>query len=127
MALPITAKSKSCWASAPIVAPQSSTTLSPRSVGHSAAIAGRSIAPGRETTDAIFALGQLARCSGDRVRDFSDQAREAAVEALSKLGADETTLAPVRHYRELEAAQEGEALGDSLPIGLRLRTGSETS
>ena len=43
MAPPMTAKSKSCWASAPMVAPTSSTTLSPRIVGHSAAIAGRSI------------------------------------------------------------------------------------
>ena len=28
---------------------------------------------------------------------------------------------PVREYHELEAAQEGQALGDALPIGLRLR------
>ena len=28
---------------------------------------------------------------------------------------------PVREYNELEAAQEGQALGDALPIGLRLR------
>ena len=37
------AKSISWWASAPIVAPTSSTTLSPRSVGQIAAIAGRSM------------------------------------------------------------------------------------
>lgn len=91
------------------------------------AIAGRSFASGRETADAIFALSQLARCSGDRVRDFSDEARDSAIEALTKLGADEPTIAPVRQYRELEAAQEGEALGDSLPIGLRLRSGTETA
>ncbi len=43
MAAPRMAKSISWWASAPIVAPTSSTTLSPRSVGQIAAIAGRSM------------------------------------------------------------------------------------
>src|SRR5665213_60730 len=42
-ASPITAKSTSWSASVPILAPTSSTTLCPRLVGHSAAIAGRSI------------------------------------------------------------------------------------
>src|SRR5229473_2681473 len=41
MALPITARSTRCLASAPIVAPTSRTIDSPRSVGHKAAIAGR--------------------------------------------------------------------------------------
>ncbi len=27
---------------------------------------------------------------------------------------------PVREFTELEAAQQGQALGDSLPVGLRL-------
>ena len=40
---------------------------------------------------------------------------------LEQLGADEAMLRPVREYHELEAEQEGQALGDSLPIGLRLR------
>ncbi len=44
MALPRMAKSTSCRASAPIVAPTSSTMHSLLTVGHSAAIAGRSIA-----------------------------------------------------------------------------------
>ena len=43
MAAPIMAKSTSMRASAPTVAPTSSTMLSPRSVGQMAAIAGRSI------------------------------------------------------------------------------------
>src|SRR3954453_15576080 len=43
IAEPMIAMSTRCMASAPIVAPTSSTTLSPRSVGHRAAIAGRSI------------------------------------------------------------------------------------
>ncbi len=43
IAAPMIARSIRCWASAPIVAPTSSTIDSPRSVGHIAAIAGRSI------------------------------------------------------------------------------------
>jgi hypothetical protein len=39
---------------------------------------------------------------------------------LHELGADETVLRPVREFHELESAQQGQALGDSLPIGLRL-------
>ncbi|MDF9794019.1 hypothetical protein M2440_004720 [Methylorubrum extorquens] len=43
MAEPITAISTRCSASVPMVAPTSSTTLSPRTVGHRQAMAGRSI------------------------------------------------------------------------------------
>ena len=43
VAAPMTARSTRCSASAPIEAPTSSTINSPRKVGHSAAIAGRSI------------------------------------------------------------------------------------
>jgi molecular chaperone DnaK (HSP70) len=83
---------------------------------------GREYAPGRETTDAIFALAQLARVSGDRARDLDDSLRNRVIERLTTLGADEATLRPVREFTELEAAQQGQALGDSLPIGLRLRS-----
>jgi molecular chaperone DnaK (HSP70) len=81
----------------------------------------REYAPGRETSDAIFALAQLARFSGDRARDVSDRTRALVLDRLESLGADEGAMLPVREYRELEASQEGQALGDSLPIGLRLR------
>jgi molecular chaperone DnaK (HSP70) len=81
----------------------------------------RDFAPGRETSDAIFALAQLARYSGDRSRDLDDPARTGVLARLEQLGAGDTVLRPVREYHELEAAQEGQALGDALPIGLRLR------
>ncbi|MDX2037791.1 MAG: Hsp70 family protein [Isosphaeraceae bacterium] len=77
-------------------------------------------AAGRETSDAIFALGQLARVSGDRSRDVDPDLRASVADRLAALGADEATLRPVREFTELEAAQEGQALGDSLPVGLRL-------
>jgi hypothetical protein len=80
----------------------------------------RSPSSGRETTDTVFALSQLARFSGDRARDIDDDLRARVIARLEALGADEATLRPVREYHELEDAQQGEALGDALPIGLRL-------
>jgi hypothetical protein len=80
----------------------------------------RNFAPGRETTDAIFALAQLARVSGDRARDLEEDLRVRVLSRLEALGADELTCRPVREYHELEAEQQGQALGDSLPVGLRL-------
>lgn len=90
------------------------------------AVLGRSYSSDRETADAIFALTQLARVSGDRARDLEPSLRERVLDRLTALGADETTTGPVREYRELGASQEGVALGDALPVGLRL-VGEETS
>ncbi|MEO6807913.1 MAG: Hsp70 family protein [Isosphaeraceae bacterium] len=90
------------------------------------ALLDRPFAPGRETTDALFCLAQLARVSGDRVRDLDDPIRHRVLARLESLGADETTLRPVREYHELEAAQQGQALGDALPVGLRLIGETET-
>jgi molecular chaperone DnaK (HSP70) len=84
------------------------------------ALLARSFEPGRETTDAIFALAQLARVSGDRARDLSDPIRAHVLTRLTELGAADATLRSVREYHELEVAQQGQALGDSLPVGLRL-------
>jgi hypothetical protein len=83
---------------------------------------GRSFKPGRETADAIFAISQLARMANDRARDIDETLRAKVLERLSDLGADETALRPVREYHELESEQQGQALGDTLPIGLRLVT-----
>jgi hypothetical protein len=80
----------------------------------------RNFAAGRETTDAIFAMAQLARVSGDRARDLDETLRLEVLAKLETLGADEATTRPVREFHELEAAQQGQALGDALPTGLRL-------
>ena len=81
--------------------------------------AGRSPPDARPATP-IFALGQLARVAGDRARDLDESLREQVLARMTELGADETALRPVREYHELEAAQQIQALGDTLPIGLRL-------
>ncbi len=80
----------------------------------------REFASNREKSDAIFALAQLARVAGDRARDLDDTLREAVLKRLIELGADESVLRPVREFHELEQAQQVQAFGDSLPIGLRL-------
>ena len=84
------------------------------------ALLDRPIAPGRETTDAIFALTQLARVSGDRARDLDESLRLEVLARLAALGAEEEALRPVREFHELEVAQQSQALGDALPTGLRL-------
>ena len=81
---------------------------------------GRDYAPGRESTDAVFALVQLARVSGDRARDVDPELRRSVIERLERLGAGEAETGPVREYQEREAEEQGQALGDALPIGLRL-------
>ncbi len=86
------------------------------------AILGREFAPGRETIDALFALAQLARVSGDRARDVDESLRSRVLARLVALGADEPQIRPVREFCELGTSQQGAALGDSLPIGLRLAT-----
>ena len=53
-------------------------------------------------------------------RDLDDSLRETVIARLTDLGADANELKPVREYHELESAQQVQALGDSLPIGLRL-------
>ena len=87
----------------------------------------RTFAPGRETTDAAFALSQLARVSGDRARDLDHALRQRVIARLGELGAEEATIRPVREFTELEAGQQSQALGDSLPIGLRLRSSVDVS
>lgn len=84
------------------------------------ALLGREYVAGREVGDAVFALAQVGRVSGDRARDLSDGLRRRIIERLIGLGAEESAVARVREYHELEAGQEGEALGDALPAGLRL-------
>lgn len=83
-------------------------------------VLGRTPPTGRETTDTIFALTQLARVSGDRARDLPEPLRQRVLDRLAALGTPEAQCLPVREYHELEAAQTGVALGDALPIGLRL-------
>ena len=88
---------------------------------------GRDYAAGRESADALFALGQLARVSGDRARDIADELRARVLEKMAALGGEDDQLRPVRELTEREADEQGVALGDALPVGLRLISASTTA
>jgi molecular chaperone DnaK (HSP70) len=87
----------------------------------------REYAPGRESADAVFALASLARVSGDRARDIDQDLRDLVAERLARLGASDDSIRPVREYTEREAAEQGLALGDALPVGLRLISTPESA
>jgi hypothetical protein len=70
--------------------------------------------------NAAFAAAQLARLTGDRSRDLDDEVRVRVVAALRSASAPEHWLRMVTEVLELEVAEEAQALGDTLPIGLRL-------
>lgn len=84
------------------------------------ALMNRKYAPGRETADAIFAFSQIARKSGDRARDIDIAVGPAVVDFLSFLGAGERAWLTIMELHELEDDQQSQALGDALPVGLRL-------
>jgi len=104
----------------PLYGPANAVVPPEKAARWARALLDRPFAPGRETADAVFALAQIARVSGDRARDLDEALHAEVLDRLAALGADEITLAPVREYREMEAAQQGQALGDALPTGLRL-------
>jgi len=80
----------------------------------------RAYEPGRESADAAFALSQLARVSGDRARDLDEGLRGRVADRLRSLGAAESMVLPTLEFQAREAAEQGVALGDALPVGLRL-------
>ncbi len=91
------------------------------------AILARPAATAREAADLTFALAQLARVAGDRARDLHPDLRRRVLERLEALGAPEATRLPVQEYHELGASQTGIALGDALPVGLRLLSEAATA
>ena len=70
--------------------------------------------------NAAFTAAQLARLTGDRSRDLDEAVRARVVDALKRASAPEHWLRMVTDVVELEAAEEAQALGDTLPMGLRL-------
>jgi molecular chaperone DnaK (HSP70) len=67
-----------------------------------------------------FPLAQLARRSGDRARDVSDEVRADVLAALAAGGAPEETLRAVREVVAATEEEEQRVFGESLPAGLRL-------
>jgi hypothetical protein len=71
--------------------------------------------------NAPFAVAQMARLTADRSRNVDDSIRNRVIDALKSISASSAWLRLVSEVTVLEAADEARALGDTLPIGLRLR------
>lgn len=70
---------------------------------------------------AAFAVTQLARLTGDRSRDLDDPIRQRILAALQQTAAPAPWLRVITEVVPRDAAEEAQALGDTLPIGLRLQ------
>ncbi len=73
-----------------------------------------------ELDKAAFALAQLGRRTGDRVRDLDDATRAKLVEVLHGVPSGERAAVLVEQVVALEAREERVVFGDTLPAGLRL-------
>jgi hypothetical protein len=74
----------------------------------------------RAVDGAAFAAVQLARLTGDRTRDLDDELRARTIKALEAADAPDRWRRVVSEVVALEAEDEARALGDTLPIGLRM-------
>ena len=74
----------------------------------------------RKNETAMFAAVQMARMTGDRARDLSDEVRAQVFEKMRSSGAPERWLAMVEQVVQMEAEDQKRSLGDSLPPGLVL-------
>ncbi|HEY4002582.1 MAG TPA: Hsp70 family protein [Candidatus Xenobia bacterium] len=70
-----------------------------------------------------FALAQMARCTGDRVRDLEDGVRHRVAARMQQESVDEDLVRRVLQPVAVEAREQVQMLGDSLPVGLRLAKG----
>src|SRR5262249_15547910 len=67
-----------------------------------------------------FCLTQLARRTGQRAPEVDEGHRQRVLAALRAASAPEHWVQMVAEVTELEREEEGQMLGDALPIGLRL-------
>jgi molecular chaperone DnaK (HSP70) len=67
-----------------------------------------------------FCLSQLARRTGQRALDIDDSHRENVLRVLRSQSIPEHWIRMVEEVTEWEQEEQGQMLGDSLPIGLRL-------
>lgn len=74
----------------------------------------------KSNRDAAFAATMLSRMSGDRERDLDPQLLRRVETALRDARAPTSWVCMVSQVVELDAADEQQAFGESLPPGLRL-------
>jgi molecular chaperone DnaK (HSP70) len=73
-----------------------------------------------ERTAWAFCLAQLARRTGQRALDVEDSSRLEVLNVLQDLSIPRHWVEMVENVMELEGEEQGQMLGDALPIGLRL-------
>jgi molecular chaperone DnaK (HSP70) len=78
--------------------------------------------PGHESerTTWAFCLAQLARQSGQRALDVDEAHRQKVLAVLRGLDVPARWVKMVEEVTEVEGEEQGQMLGDALPIGLRL-------
>ncbi|HLA35766.1 MAG TPA: molecular chaperone DnaK, partial [Rhodocyclaceae bacterium] len=74
----------------------------------------------KKVEPAAFAATQIARMTGDRLRDLPHDARCRVVARLRAINASPTWVAMVDSVVEIDEADERRAFGESLPPGLKL-------
>jgi molecular chaperone DnaK (HSP70) len=67
-----------------------------------------------------FCLAQIARRTGQRALDIDDSHRRSVMTVLRSLEIPEHWVRMVEEVTQLEQEEQGQMLGDALPIGLRL-------
>ena len=70
----------------------------------------------------VYALAQMARKTGDRVRDIGDTLRESVAARLSEFDWAERSVLQVRDVIPLEWEDERSMFGESLPTGLYIES-----
>jgi molecular chaperone DnaK (HSP70) len=74
----------------------------------------------KKVDPAAFAAVQIARMTGDRSRDLSEDLRHTVVRRLEAANAPRAWITMVSESVELDNADEGRVFGESLPAGLKL-------
>jgi hypothetical protein len=72
-----------------------------------------------------FAVVQIARYTGDRTRDLDEELRYRIAARLTPLPSGQRWAKQVLEVVALEAKEQARILDESLPAGLRIRSGSE--
>jgi molecular chaperone DnaK (HSP70) len=72
----------------------------------------------RDIEGALFAVVQIARMTGDRMRDIDDELRARALAALGAAHAPPAWERLLQEVVAMETADKARAFGDTLPVGL---------
>jgi len=78
-----------------------------------------------EVPSAAVTAAQLARVTNDRARDISDTTRAEVARRLQAVQADADLVTSVTELVPLVEAERAAWFGEDLPVGLRLRAGSD--